>query len=241
MLFLPLAPFIHKMHHTIAVAVLLLLVISVPYSLLASPFSESAPMKVYFQQTVDLDTGKHLVHIHGLPGFAARDIIPDLPSARGQDVSCGVSEKRGSNLHDCTFPSYAPQVAAGAPDRWLTLNASRVSPGTGRLVLHGVDTHACRLYFDHAISSFRLEGESQTLTTSVKQARLWSRDWSPTFDAVVKWTGGGKLKGRAACEWAEQVQGRVPALDEILAFSPSWVRVTKADDGLVEASISFEI
>ncbi|KZV82592.1 Zn-dependent exopeptidase [Exidia glandulosa HHB12029] len=240
LLFVPIAPFIHKIHHNVAVAVLLLLVISVPYVLLASSFSESAPLKVYFQQTVDLDTGANLVHINSLPGYATRDIIPDLPSARGKNVTCGASEKRAWNLLDCSWSGYEPSVAPGSPDEWLRMSASRLSPGTGRIVIHGANTHACRIYFDRPISSFRLEGDSQALTTSVKLARLWSRSWNPKFDAVVKWTGGGKLTGRAACGWAEQGQA-IPALQEIISFLPSWARVTKLDDGLVEVSKSFKI
>ncbi|EJD52382.1 hypothetical protein AURDEDRAFT_111110 [Auricularia subglabra TFB-10046 SS5] len=241
-LLIPLAPFVHKMHLNVAVAVLVLLVISVPYNLLAFPFSQSSPMKVFFQQTVDLATGDSRVHLHGLPSFLAVSILPELPSAHAADVSCVPSEKRGDRLHDCSFPTPAPSVAPGDPSSWLELNATRLSAGTARIVVRGRNTHACRLYFDsHAISSFRLAGEAQTLTTSAKVARLWSREWDPTFDATVKWTGGDKLAGRAACSWAEMGAGRIPALDEAVAFAPGWVTVTKADDGLVEGWKSFEI
>lgn len=241
LLFLPLAPFVHKLHINAAIAVFILLLVSVPYSLLAPPFSDYAPLKAFFQQSVDLDTGSQLVHIHALPGYTTQHIISALPSAHGQNITCVTSDVRGKNMEDCSFPGTTPRVAPGAPEDWLKFNASHVSTGTARFVLHGTNTHSCRLYFDRTISSFHLEGETQTLTSAVKSARLWSRDWNPTFSAIVKWTGGGTLKGRAACEWAEQIQGRIPALDEALVFSPSWVRLTKANDGLVEVSKSFEV
>jgi hypothetical protein len=98
----------------------------------------------------------------------------------------------------------------------------------------------------------------------VKEVRLWSRDWNKTFVVNVEWrdyTGLGEgLKGRVACEWAEYAsasagvpgQGenptkggfrsaKIPALEELLSFLPTWVVVSKNMDGLVEAWESFEV
>lgn len=71
---------------------------------------------------------------------------------------------------------------------------------------------------------------------------------------------GEGLRGRVACEWAEFAsasagvpgQGespskggfrsaKIPALEEVIAFLPTWVVVSKFADGLVEAWEYFEV
>jgi len=98
----------------------------------------------------------------------------------------------------------------------------------------------------------------------VKEVRLWSRDWDKVFTVNVEWRDymglGEGLRGRVACEWAEYAsasagvpgQGgnpakggfrsaKIPALEEILSFLPTWVVVSKFADGLVEAWEWFEV
>jgi len=77
------------------------------------------------------------------------------------------------------------------------------------------------------------------------------------------------MRGRVACEWVEyesamvdngmnvgaetarpkermgqedgEGRAKIPALEEVLAFLPDWAAVSKTADGLVEASVPFEI
>jgi hypothetical protein len=96
--------------------------------------------------------------------------------------------------------------------------------------------------------------------------RLWSRTWTRNggFSVDVEWEGDSALEGRIACEWAEYESGtagmdrtrrgkwpfpfpetiptgKIPALEEILAFLPRYAAVSKLNDGLVEAWGSFSI
>lgn len=234
----------HKIHRNVALTLVVLLLVTIPYNLLAFPFSAQSPLKVFFQHTIDLDSNSTgLVHLHGLSDYIASGILTELPSSRDAgDIKCAKSEKR-PGLTDCTFTGPAPRVARGKPSDWLRLNATRVSQGTAHIVVGGRETRNCRLYFDQPISSLQVAGHNPvTSLQSVKQMRLWTKqEWNPDFTVTAKWTGGGKLKGRAACEWAELIPGRIPSLDEALAFTPAWVELTKADDGLVEVSKAFEI
>jgi hypothetical protein len=98
----------------------------------------------------------------------------------------------------------------------------------------------------------------------ISQLRLWSREWDKAFIVDVEWRDylglGEGLKGRVACEWAEYAsasagvpgQGedpkkggfrsaKIPALEELLSFLPTWVVATKFTDGLVEAWEYFEV
>lgn len=79
--------------------------------------------------------------------------------------------------------------------------------------------------------------------------RLWSRTWNRTWTVDVEWDDEGDeaesvpgLEGRVVCLWADNNQvGVIPALDEVRHYAPIWTTVTKAGDGLVEASKKFSI
>jgi len=97
----------------------------------------------------------------------------------------------------------------------------------------------------------------------VHELTLWSRTWGRTFVVDVDWakkakansdvgsaSGNDTVKGRAACEWMEYESataggegsgGKIPALEEVLAFLPKWAVVSKMTDGLVEAWGPFSI
>lgn len=96
----------------------------------------------------------------------------------------------------------------------------------------------------------------------VKDLVLYSRTWGNTFHVEVNWkvtetetNGKGldeKLEGRVGCEWVEyasasagssyaSTSGQIPALEELLQFSPLWATVTKLTYGLVEAEGRFSV
>ena len=57
---LPLAPFGLKLHCSLTVLVLIIFIASTVYNWLVFPFSQAAPLKVFFQQTVELDLGTNI-------------------------------------------------------------------------------------------------------------------------------------------------------------------------------------
>jgi len=234
-------PFAHKIHRNVALILVILLLITIPYNLLAFPFSTQSPFKAFFRQTVDLDSNSTgLVHLYGLSDYLASEILTELPSSRDAgDINC----KERSSLTECTFPGPAPLVARGQPVDWIRINATRVSQDTAHIVVSGRETRNCRLYFDQPVSSLQVAGHKPlTSLQDITQLRMWTKqDWNPDFTVTAKWTGGGKLKGRAACLWAELIPGRIPALDEALTFKPAWVELVPEDQGLVEVSKAFEV
>ncbi|KAF8323030.1 Zn-dependent exopeptidase [Clavulina sp. PMI_390] len=72
-------------------------------------------------------------------------------------------------------------------------------------------------------------------------SRTWNREWVVDADFGRVLDKGEKVQGRVACGWAENLDRRIPALEEVETFLPKWAAVTKADDGLVEAWYTFEI
>jgi hypothetical protein len=54
--------------------------------------------------------------------------------------------------------------------------------------------------------------------------------------------GDEGMEGKVVCLWSDDnVEGVIPALDEIRRFAPDWSAVSKAQDGLVEGFKRFVV
>lgn len=217
------------------------------YNLVAFPFSETAPLKVFFYQSVNLDTGLNVVNLTGVPGYIDQHIIPSLPSTWGQTIECSDSATR-RGLRTCQWKGLAPAVASKKMSDWLSFNASLKAPGTALIRVKGMDTRSCRIYFNHPIKSIRIEnttGEIQSdypiPSEGITVLRLWSRTWNKEFSVTAAWQGKETLTGRVSCSWVETLEDRIPAFTEVLGFIPNWAIVTKADDALVEGMRTFSV
>lgn len=144
---------------------------------------------------------------------------------------------------------------------WLSLNATRINSTSARISVQGINTRACRLYFDNKdITHYHVHGSSKSPTgkdvsqTELNEIRLWSRTWGKEFIVDVNWKAegaqSGDVEGRVACEWVEYESatagiegsgGKIPALEEVLTFLPKWAVVSKTTDGLVEAWGKFSL
>lgn len=221
------------------------------YNMLAFPFSSDNPLKVYFQQTIDLDTLENQVRLTGVSRYLSSSIVTEIPSAYGKEVDCGHDSAR-AGLQTCTWSGLPPNVVAHIkPQKWLHFNATRLSPKTGRISVGGADTRNCRLYFLHPITSLHVSGASGNggmqdgypiFSGGLHEVRLWSRTWDRTFEVTFGWEHHAEaIVGTVACEWAELVEGRIPAFDEVVSALPRWATVSKYSDGLVEGTKTFSI
>lgn len=129
-LLVPLSPFIHRVSKHLPLLLLVVFAGTLVYNLVAFPFSPAAPYKIFFKQTVDLDTGATAVRLSGIEQYL-RDIIADIPSAAGQTIECGPSISR-RDLADCVFNAakVPPRPAYGSGNDSLEL-APGVPPTTG--------------------------------------------------------------------------------------------------------------
>lgn len=258
LLLTPLLPFIHRYTYHLPMFLMLVLLGTLIYNLVAFPFSETNRVKLYFMQEVDLDDGSNRASLTGMPPFVS-DVAKDLPSAAGQNVSCAWLGTRSQ----CDWAGLPPRVAAQHPDDdqppmadWLSFDISRSTNGSrARFEVSGLNTRACKIVFDRPISSFHVDDGAvdprfpHTSPTGIREVRLWSRTWARTWHVDVEWEFPGSdadsdqdLSGRVVCLWSDHNQvGLIPALDEILQLAPVWVAVSKLSDGLVEGSRAFRI
>lgn len=263
LLLLPVGPFAHRIPYQLPTFLFLIFMGTLIYSLLAFPFSAQNRYKAYFQQSVDLETGQNIVTIAGLENYV-RPIIANLPSAAGQAIDCESRSTR-TGIKFCTFTGLAPKVVNNIPygvppekayRGWLTYNVTRShSSNKARFMLSGKDTRACVLRFDRPIKNFDVHGSgsdsrfARVPDMGSSEIRLWHREWSKPWTVDVEWApsegkedGEEGIEGRVVCLWSDDnVEGVIPALDEVRRYAPDWSAVTKLGDGLVEGSKPFVV
>ncbi|KAK6338641.1 hypothetical protein TWF696_009452 [Orbilia brochopaga] len=260
LILLPLLPFTHRWTHHVPAFLLCIFTATLLYLLLAFPFSWNNPLKVYFSQTIDLQTGANTVHLVGVQQYLQGLVTENLPSAwtPGADVHCDNSSPR-LGLHRCSWSGLPPNVVPGVPSRkWATVKAALVENATDtsgarrvRINVSARNSRACRLLFDRKVSHITVTdptGKGKTtphgqLTDSVDHLRLWSREWERGWTVDVEESGDVKdpLSGRIECLWsdANSAAEELPALAEIKRFLPRWAVVSKLEDGLVVGQLKF--
>lgn len=159
-LLLPIGPFLHRTTYHITTFLLVVLIGTGIYNLVAFPFSPNARLKVYFQQTVDLQSGENLVHLVGHPDYIERIVLDYIPSARSESTVCGPDTAK-DGLRRCSwkgaFPNVAPTAAsavapANGMANWIFHNITKLGDGKAKISLAGKNTRACKLIFYKSVT-----------------------------------------------------------------------------------------
>jgi hypothetical protein len=168
-LVLPLSPFMSKLHrsHALSLFILLLFILSILYTWMTFPFSSAAPLRVFFQQRVEIDLGLDALHSHDSPKVITSltghplylpnsAIISNLPSAKA--VKCDLHRTR-RGLMLCEWESgTGMQPVPGSWYGWskdtnttkyFNASVSRIGPSAARIMVNGRNTRSCRIYFDN--------------------------------------------------------------------------------------------
>ncbi len=263
LLLLPVTPFIHRVTHHIPVLLLVVFAATLIYNLAAFPFSPDSRYKVYFQQTVDLDSGTSIVNYVGLEEYV-KMTVAQLPSAMGKDLNCTASTRR-SGLTSCTYdgshilPDITKTIPDGAPlpadlADWITYNVTRAGDDNkASFEIQAEGTRSCAITFEKPISSFRVysgnvpdERFGAIPKEGFSKLTLYRRDWLTPWKIDVEWKKdgageGSAMNGRISCGWDDvNSPGAIPAYDDGIKFSPAWVALTKLTAGLCEGSKAFE-
>jgi Peptidase family M28 len=205
LLLVPIGPFIHRFTYHVPTFLLFIFIGTFIYNALAFPFSAQNRLKVYFVQTVDLESGTNLVRLSGVGNYVQR-IVSAIPSSAGTSVSCTL-ERLKPGLTTCSWSGLAPKVVPTPPGSvppgvppgfgyadWISLNVTR-SPGTNkaRFTISGRNTRACKLLFKNTVSDIYVHGSAPstyytpTSDGGSKELRLWSREWEKPWIVDVKW------------------------------------------------------
>ncbi|KAI1101973.1 peptidase family M28 family [Jackrogersella minutella] len=261
-LLLPITPFMHRVTHHVPMTMLAVFVATLIYNLAAFPFSENNRYKIYFQQTVDLDTGITEVNYVGLQEYV-KLTIAELPSAVGKDLDCSSQGSLRLGLTTCSYdgsdvpPNVVKTHPEGIPPEvgyssWLSFNITRAEGETkARFEIDAKDSRSCAITFKKPISSFTVNSNplderfGNIPEGGLTRIKLYRRDWTTPWNVDVQWetdtdavTG---IDGRVACSWDDvNTPGTIPAYDEGLKYAPRWVALSKLTSALCEGSKAFK-
>ncbi|XDG02396.1 hypothetical protein ABKA04_002011 [Annulohypoxylon sp. FPYF3050] len=261
-LLLPITPFIHRITHHVPMVLLGVFVATLIYNLAVFPFSEDSRYKIYFQQTIDLDTGINKVNYAGLQEFVELTIA-ELPSATGKDVKCATREGQRPGLVICSYdgsavpPNVIQSPSNGIPPEkdfssWLDFNITRSGEETwARFEIDAKDSRSCAITFDKPISSFVVHSNppderfGSIPEGGLTKIKLYRRDWTTPWSVDVEWEedadGVTGIDGRVLCSWDDvNTPGTIPAYDEGVKYAPRWVGLSKFTSGLCEGSKAFK-
>ncbi|KAI3335099.1 hypothetical protein F4824DRAFT_465828 [Ustulina deusta] len=263
LLLLPITPYIHRVTHHVPMFLLAVFVGTLIYNLVAFPFSAENRYKIYFKQTVNLDTGLSRVHYVGLREYVER-AVADLPSATGKELTCDLTNSSRNGLYECTYdgsdvpPNVVKTMPRGVPpqkgyDSWLTYNITRrKGESKARFEINGKETRSCGITFKNPISTFKVKGGTDPderfgglPDKGLENIKLYRRDWSTPWIIDVEWERDGDddsgIDGHVVCSWDDvNTPGAIPAYDEALQYLPTWVAPTKMSTGLCDGSKAFK-
>ena len=209
----PLSPFAHRMTSQIPLFLLCVLVGTLIYNIVAFPFSPANRLKVYFVQTVDLDTGINKVQLSALAFPFLEKIVSSLPSATNQNVVYSNRSSARSDLVQATWTGLPPRVVPNThpeipPElsfrNWMFVNVTRGPEGsnTARILISAQNSRGCKIDFDPPVTSLHVEGSASSPLykpvgdNGTKELMLWSREWGKTFDVQVAWEGESETQRR---------------------------------------------
>lgn len=256
LILLPGSPFYHRISYYVTTFIFAVFIGTLVYNLTAFPFSEKYRLKVYFQQSVELETGINTAHLVGHPDFVKDLVTGYIPSAQGKPVTSAPDPLR-VGLTRVSWTGLAPAVVPEIAMRdWVQYNTTSLGAGKARIFVNGRNTRACKLLFSSPVWEIDIQGEHKQLGKPVPpqgtvEVRLWSRRWEAGWTIDVGWTrtaaegsvDDGRLDGKIVCLWSDANNATVemPGLGEIERYMPSWAVVSKLSDGLVEGWRPFTV
>ena len=213
LILVPLSPFAHRMTAQVPLFLLAVLVGTLIYNIVAFPFSPANRLKVFFLQTVDLDTGINEVQLSALAFPFLEEIISSLPSTIDQEVVYSNVSSARPDLVQATWQGLAPRVVPNTHPElppelgfkdWMFVNATRGLEGanTARFLIRAQNSRGCKINFDPPITSLHVEGGASSRLykpvgeNGTKELMLWSREWTKTFDIQVSWGEEAKRRRR---------------------------------------------
>ena len=189
LIFVNIAPFAHQIHRVMYLLVLLVFLISLAITWTAFPFAQDAPLKVFFQQSIELNATsipslpgtqsvqdpsagvvRAVTRLTGRGAYIRKHLIPELPSAFRKEVTCASEPIFPKGISTCSwesalFPSPGGNASALPKDApaWFSLETKRLNATAARFTIQGVNTRSCQLAFNHPITTFETAGSEAGL------------------------------------------------------------------------------
>ncbi|KAF8627744.1 hypothetical protein AX17_006112 [Amanita inopinata Kibby_2008] len=205
---LPIVPFASGIHRYVTYAAIIAYLGTVVYNLTVFPFSQETPLKVFFQQSIQMNattqsalnnnvanmvSGEVIRAVTSLTGvreFIKEDIVAQLPSSWGKDVHCATDTSgRWQGLVTCSWESgidMIPYPGGRTKHPWLSVNVERLTPSSARIEVEGKNARACRIYFnDRQVVHVEMRGDKENPGAILKFSPSPAGD---TGSSLKRWT-----------------------------------------------------
>jgi hypothetical protein len=249
---IPLVPFAHKLPLTFYFTLLVIGLATTIYTTLDFPFTPNSTFKSMFMQTVDLKTENNTVTLTGLYSHM-QQVLKEIPSIEYDQIVWSDFKRPG--VYSAEFAGLAPR---SVPNKnmadWLDVSIEKTGISSALIRVSGRDTRACRLEFNRGynvsqavVRGSNMHGYPLPAPAPIKYVNLWRRTWNASWEVEVELTAGDApnsfsvLEGKASCIWSDRSDGKIPALDELYVFYPTWASMSAWETGLVEGWKTFSI
>lgn len=163
LIFIPLLPFVYKLNYFLAMAFSTIFFISLALSTMRSPFTEQAPLKVRFTQSVNLNNNTDaIVSVYGRDGGFIPSILRGIPSisAQGKQIWC---EPMNDGNEECFYVGASPNLVDSdvplEPHNVFSVNIlkddrnssdrSSYAPINAEVRIKALESRACNIRFSH--------------------------------------------------------------------------------------------
>ncbi len=159
----PTLPFIHKFHIILPSILVISTMVLTFISLFESPFTRSSPLKLSFNQNINLNDENPLpiVKAYGRDGYI-KPIIEDIPSIKynNEEINC---ESSNDGKGVCSYKGISPSLISSnnvseANDyfQWMNVKVINSSPKgngllKGEVLIEARENRACTVYFNTTV------------------------------------------------------------------------------------------
>jgi hypothetical protein len=220
----PTIPFAFKIHRSIITLGIAIFSIATIYNWSAFPFTVDVPLKVFFQQSVEVQFSgspatQQVLHAYstlaGVPSFIQSRVVSQLPSSWQPNASLQcASDGESTGLAICKWETQLFPLPGGldAQTPWFNFSTQKVNSSSAVFTISGRNTRGCRLYFDnrrvHAYDVYNVnsdgtqipsnrsqQGSYEITPEGINQINLWSRRWDRNFTVAVSWDQNDGVQG----------------------------------------------
>jgi hypothetical protein len=230
---LPIAPLSLKIHPWVSFVILFTFIVSTLTAWTSFPFSQDAPLTVFFRQRVELDTmnsANPILHavttLSGVPEYIEQAVVSELPSSWGADIKCEPDSTR-PGLSLCMWEtdlypspgSTSNSLSTSVP--WMQVTAKRLTPTSALFRVKGTNTRSCKVFFDSrnitrfevhessgksSLSGMRLQPGYEMPAEGFSSISMSSRTWDRAFTVEVGWDANAGGEGNVE---DSKLRGRV--------------------------------
>ncbi|KAG8767687.1 hypothetical protein FRC15_005525, partial [Serendipita sp. 397] len=182
------------------------------------------------------------------------DPVRGLGEAKWTSLSPRMSSKEAPYAWDDLVVSSAKRIDADVAI--FTLRGKKTKSCVMRFDQNVIEVHVRRAGSDRDYTSIPIHDDNDMEVVpgsdyfmppkGVPLVQLFSREWDTTFEVKVRWNTTAvdsekqslwqtffarrekwpRQTGRIGCQWHENIEGRLPALDELFEHLPNWATLT---------------